>query len=247
MPPGGQQQPADGEDRSTAGLLRALLDERSTRQTMERELGEFRRVREDQERQKRANETPFDQRLFEQPQTTVTGAIDERIQPIQSQIQTAMMDMDFRLTKMSHGAEAFDEAFSTWYEMVGNPQAPNPQLYWHVTGSPNPGETLMAWHRQARAMSEVGDDISAYRSRVEQEVLARYGLAPQGEAGAAPAARGQEQPRASNGQFAPAPRHEVRLPTATSRAGRAGSGTPAAEMDGSDDAIFDAGRPSRGK
>lgn len=245
-----EQQPDGIEDRSTAGLLRALLDERSTRQNMERELGEFRRIREDQERQQRANQTPFDQRLFEQPHETVNGAIDERIQPIESRLQTMAMDLDFRLAKVTHGAENFDQAFAAWYELVGNPNQPNPNLYWHIAGSPNPGDTLIAWHKQARAMSEVGDDLDAYRNKVEQEILAKYGLAPQGEASPAPARNGNgaqasRQRDPDTGQFTSTPRHEVRLPTATSRAGRAGSGTPAAEMDGSDDAIFDAGRPQR--
>ena len=240
--------PDDGvEDKSTAGLLKALLETRDRAQTAERERDEVRRWREEQERLAKEKETPFDQRLFEQPQDAIGGFVDERLNPLNSRMQTMALDFDFKLTKMAHGAEAFDEAFRSWYGLVADTSKPNPQLYFHVTRSASPGETLMQWFKHARTLNEVGDDPAAYRQKIIDETLAQYGIvngaAPTPPQGGRPAAAAPETPRNANGQFAP--RHEVRLPTATSRVGRAGSGTVVDAEDGSDDAIFDAGRPDR--
>jgi hypothetical protein len=240
------QTPPDGvEDRSTAGLLKALLDERQTRQNVERERDEAKRWRDEQERTRKAAETPFDQRLFEQPQEAVGGFVDERLQPLQSKIQTMAMDFDFRITRMQHG-EVFDQAFKEWYEAVGDTSKPNPALYFHVARAANPGEALIQWYKQASVLRDVGDDPATYRQKIEAEVLARYGISPESlPTAAGGGSRPTDAPRAPNGQFAP--RHEVRLPTATARLGRAGSGVSDSAEDGSDEAIFDAGRPSRRK
>jgi hypothetical protein len=242
--------PDDGvEDRSTAGLLKALLETRDRAQTAERERDEVKRWREEQERLAKAKETPFDQMLFEKPQDAIGGFVDERLNPISSRMQTMALDFDFKLTKMAHGAEAFDEAFQAWYGLVADTSSPNPQLYFHVTRSASPGETLMQWYRRARTLNEVGDDPAAYRQKIIDETLAQYGLAGNGATASPPqggrptAAPAADQPRNANGQFTA--RHEVRLPTATSRVGRAGSGTVVDAEDGSDDAIFEAGRPDR--
>lgn len=235
--------PSDGvEDRSTAGLLKALLDERQGRQDAARERDDLKRWREEQERLRKAEEKPFDQLLFEQPKDAVSGFVDERLQPLQSRLQTMQMDFDFRLARMQHG-EVFDNAFREWYSAVADPNRPNPDLYFHIARSPNPGETLVRWFEQASFMKDVGDDPKTYRQRIEAETLARYGLAPDGSPVAPQGSRPTEAPRAANGQFTA--RHEVRLPTATSRLGRAGSGVPEGAEDGSEEAIFDAGRPSR--
>ncbi len=246
-----QQQPtapqagADVEDKSTAGLLKALLDERSLRQNLEREAADRRKREEAAEAERKASQTPFDQRLFEQPQQAVTGAIDERLQPIEQRLNTLATDLDFRITRASVGGEAFDKAFQDWYAGVSNPQAPNPTLYHRVMGAKSPGEALIAWHKEHSLLSEVGGDLAGYKSKLEAEILARYGItldqsgqpvAPQGQPTPAPA-------RAANGQFTSAPaRHELRLPTKTASGGRSGSGTPEQALDGSEDAIFNAGR-----
>jgi hypothetical protein len=106
----------------------------------------------------------------------------------------------------------------------------------------SPGEALMEWHTQRQIRSEIGNEgLAAFRARVEREALERHGLAPE----ALPPPRQPNgnggAPRASNGQFT-APRHEVRLPTATSRMGHTSREAAYSPEDGSDEAIFDFGR-----
>lgn len=235
----------DVEDKSTAGLLKALLDERALRQNLEREAADRRKREEQAEAERRANQTPFDQRLFEQPQQTVTGAIDERLQPIEQRLQTMATDFDFRVTRAVVGGEAFDQAFKDWYALVGNAQAPNPTLYHTVMGAKSPGEALMNWHRQHSMLSEIGDDFAGYKAKLEAEILARHGITldQNGQVQAPTPQARIEPPRAPNGQFtSPPARHELRLPTKTAAGGRTGSGTPEQALDGSEDAIFNAGR-----
>ena len=93
-------------------------------------------------------------------------------------------------------------------------------------------------------MHETGGNLDAYRQRIIQEYQEQQqqgGFVPQ-----------QQQPdqraRDENGRFlsqqtAQQPRHEVRLPTSLSRL-NGSRGMPAASEveDGSEEAIFDAGR-----
>jgi hypothetical protein len=148
-----------------------------------------------------------------------------------------------RFARQEHG-EAFDEAFKAWFDQVGDMSRPDPQTYFAVMNSPSPGAAIMAWHEDRTTRTQIGEGgLKGYRERLEAEILAKYGLSAQ----APPAANGgphQERARdASSGQFTP--RHEVRLPTSLTRMGAAGGGKPDPEEDGSEAAIFDAGRPER--
>jgi hypothetical protein len=157
-------------------------------------------------------------------------------------MQNMAADFDMRMAKKEYG-EVFDEAFQAWFDEVGDvANRPNPQTYFAIMNAPSPGEAIMQWFEDRKTREEVGSagGREAYRQKIEQEILAKYGLAPQGEASAAPAG---DRPRASNGQYTP--RQEVRLPTSLSRLGAAGRGTPNLAEDGSDAAIYDAGRPER--
>ena len=241
-PPGGQN---GASAQSPAGILKELLDERDKRQGLEGQLRRYQQWEAEQARKAKESETPFDQRFFSQPQQELESFVTERITPIEQRIQNFMTDVDMRMARKEHG-EIFDEAFQTWFQQVGDPSRPDPKSYFDVMNSPSPGEALMAWFNDMSTRREIGDGgLAAYRERVRQEIMAEMGLAP------APAGR---QPMAppphervgrdtDSGQFTP--RHEVRLPTSLARMGAAGRGTPNPIEDGSEEAIFDAGRPER--
>ena len=240
--PGPQAPPSHGvEDQSPAGILKALLDERDKRQGLEGQLRRYQQWENEQARKAKESETPFDQRFFSQPQQELESFVAERITPIEQRIQNFMTDVDMRMARKEHGP-VFDEAFQTWFEQVGNPGQPDPHSYFAVMNSPSPGEALMQWFNQARTWREIGDGgIDGFRERVRQEIMAEMGMAPRQAVNSRPVA--EDRPRDDDGRFAP--RHEVRLPTSLSRLGAAGRGTPNAAEDGSEEAIFDAGRPER--
>jgi len=234
QPPGqGQQQPMPTE---MQGVIAELREERRGRRELERQIQELRNPRQP--------EVPFSQRVFEDPDNAIDGRVKQHIDPIAQQLQTFRTDMDFKVARIAHG-EDFDTAYQEWFQQVGDPQRPDPQSYWAVMNAASPGEALMDWHNQRQIRSEIGNEgLAAFRARIEREALERHGLAPE----ALPPARQPNgnggAPRASNGQFS-APRHEVRLPTATSRMGHTSREAAYSPEDGSDEAIFDFGREKR--
>lgn len=239
--PGPQAPPHGVEDQSPAGLLKAMLDERDKRQGLERQLQRYQAWENEQARKAKESEAPFDQRFFSQPQQELESFVTERITPIEQRIQNFMTDVDMRMARQQYG-EVFDEAFQTWYQQVGNPNQPDPHSYFSVMNSPSPGEALMQWFNQARTWREIGDGgIDGFRERVRQEVLAEMGMGSRSVVSSRPPA--DDRPRDDSGRFAP--RHEVRLPTSLGRLGAAGRGNPNPSEDGSEEAIYDAGRPER--
>ena len=127
----------------------------------------------------------------------------------------------------------FDEAYSAWFQQVGDPNRPDPQNYWAVMNSPSPGEAVVAWYQ---------NKPENMRERMRQEIMQEIGLEAPPPARGNGKANGQsrEAGRAPNGQFTP--RHEVRLPTATGRMGHTSREAAFSPEDGSDEAIFDFGR-----
>lgn len=143
--------------------------------------------------------------------------------------------------------DQFTEAFAAFYEATGNPEAPDPQTYWRIMGSRDPGREVLAWYNQGKVLRDVGDDPVAYRDRTIAEHMASLGMNPDGSplqqapGGAAPAANQDGgTARGPDGRFAP--RHEVRLPTAPGRLAGGSSPKDNASEDGSEEAIFSAGR-----
>jgi hypothetical protein len=238
--PAHQQEPAPQTDPDRAGLLKALLDERDRRQQLSSQLERYQK--QEEEAKARSSQTPVDQLLFEAPQKALDQwrdqIIAEHVAPIQTQLTQMAVNYDMRLAEMQHG-DTFREAYSTWFNHVSNGQAPVD--YFRVMNAPSPGNELVEWFKEAKAREVVGNDPEAFRARIEQEILAKYGLAPGGQA--APAQVSDAPARGPDGKFAP--RQTVRLPTATSRMGNAAVGGNDEVLDGSDDAIFDAARPKR--
>lgn len=245
---------ADGEeDRSTAGLLRALLDEREKRQRLETQNERY--AREERERTQRAEaeRAPLSQRLFEDPDTaiselqrTITGPLEERMEQMRVQ-------HDFALAGVIH-KDVFPDAWAAWYAKVGTGQ--DPETYFKIMKAPSPGTALVDWYKGEQRNTTIGDDLDAYNAKVIRDHYESQGL-PVPPQFAAPGDQQQAQPRFdaragqpqrdTSGRFIPSQPQAQRFPTATSRMGQSGGGLTDHDEDGSDAAIFDSGRPERGK
>lgn len=202
-------------------LLRDLREERNRRQALER-----------QPQQPAQPQQDFDTRFFSDPQSV----INEVVQSFGAQLATVRLEGNLALAEVRHGTEPFKQAFTAYMDAVGGGQ--NLPLYQRVMTSSDPGEEIVSWYRENSVIQETGGDLNAFRERIRQELLAEM----QGGQRVAAPAPVADLPRRENGQFAA--RHEVRLPTATSRMNGSGAGNEEME-DGSDDAIFDAGRSRR--
>jgi hypothetical protein len=226
-PPSQPQQPAEVEgERSNAGLMQALLDERDKRQDYARKLERY----EQQEREAKSREQrpALSERLFTDPEGTIEELKREITAPLHQTIAQLQINQDFAMAEGRHG-ERFKEAWTEWYETVKDGK--DATTYFQVMNSASPGEALVAWYNRSSRDREVGDDLDAYKQRVIDEYLGRSGAAP-------------PLPRGQNGQFQPRPQAQ-RLPTSISRMGS--SGNPQDDddegNDGSDAAIFAAARP----
>lgn len=232
-----RQAPPDGldgvDDRSTAGLLKALMDERDRRQEAVKRADRAEQFERD--RAAKENRPPLNERLFTDPDGTLSDLKREWTQPLEQQIAQLRLDQAFTSAQARHGEERFTEAWNAWYSAVdGGKDATS---YFAVMNAPNPGEAMVSWHKRRQRDEMVGDDIDAYRQRVIDE----YTAAQRGESV-------EERPRSSNGQFTARPQ-APQLPTSLSRMGSTG-GKPGGDdvtMDGSDAAIFAAARPQRRK
>jgi len=142
---------------------------------------------------------------------------------------------------MRHG-ESFHTAFAAFMQQVGNGQ--DRRTYERVMTADSPGEEIVKWHREQDLFQRTGGDLSAFEQKLREQILAELQGQQQDGGQPQPSPRQQavqDAPRAPNGQFAP--RHEVRLPTPTSRLpGSAGVHGNADVEDGSDDAIFGSAR-----
>lgn len=219
------------DDRSNAGLLRALLDERERRQGLSQEVQRY------QLREREASATrdrpALNERLFTDPEGTLSELRQEWTTPLQQQIAELQINHDFGLASVRHG-ETFGEAWNAWYEQVRDGK--DPTTYFTVMNAASPGEAMVEWHRRSRVYTETGGDLDGYRQKVIDEYLA-------GQGGGAP----EPAARAPNGQFAarpPAPQPRA-APTSLSRMGAPARDAEDDASDGSDAAIFAAARPKR--
>lgn len=205
-------------------LLRDLREERNQRQLLQRQL---------QPQAPAQPQQDFDTRFFSNPQEV----LGEVVQSFAAQLATVRLEGNLALAEIRHGSDNFKTAFEAYMGQVADGK--NLPLYQRVMTSSDPGEEIVSWFRENSLIQETGGDVNAFRERIRQELLAEM---QGGKAPAAPTAPAADVPRRENGQFAP--RHELRLPTATSRMNGSAAGNEDME-DGSDDAIFDAGRARR--
>jgi hypothetical protein len=232
-PPKPQPQNPDDEPVRT-GVLRDLFNEREARQKLENHVRELQR--REQERAAQQAQPKAEDMLFTDP--------DKFIQQIESKHEKKLADIqlnfDMQLASMRHGP-AFDHAWQHFFATCQN--GADPVSYFRVMNARSPGEEMVRWFNERRLMHETGGDLEAYRQRIIQEYQQQQG-------GAMPPPQLQQQPdqraRGDDGRFLPQqqqPRQEVRLPTSLSRM-NGSRGMPAASEveDGSEEAIFDAGR-----
>lgn len=233
-------QPANPDDEPVkSGVLKSLLDERSARQQLENTVRELQR--KEQERAAQQVQPKAEDLLFSDPDKFIAG-VEQRHEKKLADIQ---LNFDMQLASMRHGP-AFDAAWQHFYASCQN--GADPVSYFRVMNARSPGEEMVRWFHERRLMHETGGNLEAYRNRILQEALQNpeFMARLQANGGAMPTQQQPQQARGEDGRFQsqqPQPRQEVRLPTSLSRM-NGSRGMPAASEveDGSEEAIFDAGR-----
>jgi len=250
-PPPPPAPPNPDEEPVKAGVLRDLLNERQSRMRAEAQLRDFQTREAERARQQTAPKT--EDLLFNDPEAFKRQMQDE----YRKELANVKLETDMQMASMRHG-QLFDAAWQHFNASCQN--GADPVSYFRVINARSPGEEMVRWFNERRVMHETGGNVEAYRMRVAQQLLQdpeflAYMQQQQGggmpPAHQLPASQGQQQPRGEDGRFVPQPqaqqpqpRHEVRLPSSLSRMNGASRGTNLHEPeDGSEEAIFDAGRP----
>src|SRR5215203_2463081 len=237
-PPPRPQPPNPDDEPVKAGVLRDLLEERTTRQKLEAQVREMQR-REQAAAAQQAQPKAEDM-LFTDPDKFI-AQIETRHEKKLADIQ---LNFDMQLASMRHGP-AFDAAWQHFFATCQGGQ--DPVSYFRVMNARSPGEEMVRWFHERRLMHETGGNLDAYRQRVLQEAMQdpEFMARLQQQGGVVPPPQAQQpaqRARDENGQFVsqqqPQPRQEVRLPTSLSRM-NGSRGMPAASEpeDGSEEAI----------
>ena len=247
-----QQQPPNPDDEPVkAGVLRQLLEERTQRQRYEAQLRDYQAREAERARQQQAPVQPKAEDLIFSDPAAYDRMIEQKIEQKTAHIR---LESDMQMAAMRHG-QLFDYAWQHFHQTCQNGQ--DPVAWFRVMNARSPGEEMVRWFNERRLLHESGGDVNAFRMRVAQQLLqdpeflaymqTNAGQVQQQQPQPQPQHAGQMQPRGEDGRFLPQqqqPRHEVRLPTSLNRMNGASRGVAAyGPEDGSEEAIFDAGRP----
>jgi hypothetical protein len=174
--------------------------------------------------------------LFEDPVAFaehINKGVQERLDAYARQVRDQQVNASLEAARARHG-QTYEEAFATLKSLdFKNPD--NVALVKRMEASPNPGETVVAWHKRNLALREVGDDIGSYRARVAEETRKQLAADPEFRKELLASLRGEAM-TGDQGRI----RSEVRLPKSLSQTAGNGARTNDTEIfDGSDRSTFD--------
>lgn len=170
--------------------------------------------------------------FFENPE----GALQQRVEPIQQgferQLSEMRLDMSRELAVTRHGEPAVAEMEAAIAQAMQSSHPDMATLAAQMRSSKFPALKAMEWHQQAKLRSEVGTDLGAYKTKLEEQLLAN----PEFLAKAVAKATGQAQQAAAQ----PGTRPNIQLPPSLNRATGAGlsNSDPADAADMSDRGLF---------
>lgn len=174
--------------------------------------------------------TPVD--FFENPE----GALQQRVEPIQQgferQLNEMRLDMSRELAVTRHGEAAVAEMETAIAQAMQQNHPDMAALAAKMRTSKFPALDAMQWHQQAKLQREVGNDLGAYKTKLQEQLLAD----PEFLAKAVAKATGQAQQAAAQ----PGTRPAISLPPSLNRATGAGlsNSDPADAGDMTDRGLF---------
>lgn len=168
-----ETQPEKAPDQPNDWTYAAFRDEKDKRQkwqekatAYERELAQYRQ--KEQETQQQVPDVFQDPEAYHSYWTNRQSEFEKRIK----------FENSMQIAHVQHG-EAFEQAYQEATDRANR----GDQSIAFLMQSPNPGQALVSWHKREQAAKEIGDDPSAYRERVRQEIEAelreKYEAEPQ--------------------------------------------------------------------
>jgi hypothetical protein len=160
-----QPPPAPQQEQSPQfiGILKELLDERKTRQEIQRDRDELRRWREEQERNKAAPD--FYTQPAEAARHEYQSLFQSQVAPVLQQMQNARLFDARQIAYQIHGKDKADAAIKAFDETA------SPAERQEIMNSLNPFISAVELQTRKQVLSEVGTDPSKYRDKVLEEAL----------------------------------------------------------------------------
>ena len=172
--------------------------------------------------------TPVD--FFENPE----GALQQRVEPIQQgferQLGELKLDMSRELAVIKYTEQAVSEMETAVAQAMQRGDPEMATLAAQMRAAKFPALKAMEWHQQAKLRSEVGTDLNAYKTKLQEELLGN----PEFLAKAVAKATGQAQQTAAQ----PGSRPNIQLPPSLNKASGSGHSDPAEEADMTDRGLF---------
>lgn len=186
-----ENSPPDDDRPVNQGQLAALLAEREKRQQFEREREQ---ARQESERYKRELEELRQSQQQTQNKNDFPDPIDDPQgyrQAMQREAQQAALSAKLELSedhvRQTEGDEVFEAAQAWWREAVQK----QPHLLQEGLKQRNPWRYAVNAYKRDQVMSEIGEDPTAYKERLRQELLAEL------QSHAQPGATAEPRPKAS--------------------------------------------------
>lgn len=173
----GQQapKPADEPRPENRIPLAEHLKEREERQAAQRRAEEAERRAAEIERQLAEMSRPKPEpqsapEMWVDPQGFLRHGVDQAVQPIQQQMEAMRDQFSRMLAVQQFGAEVVNEARREFDVEVRK----NPLLAFEaqrMSRSEHPYAELVAWHRNRKALAEIGGDPAAYKTKLLSDAL----------------------------------------------------------------------------
>ena len=122
--------------------------------------------------------------FFENPEAATQYAVQSHVSPQIDEIKTTLLAFakDNAINRFDEAT--VDEAERAFISAMQS-QKLDPADYQKVVGSPNRYAAAVQWFKREQAKAEIGDDVTAFRAKVEAEILAKHGINPEGQQPAA--------------------------------------------------------------
>jgi hypothetical protein len=111
--------------------------------------------------------------FFENPAEATKHFVAPQFEQISQTLQAIAKDnaiVRYTEERVDAAEEAFMQAMQS--------RALDPADYQKVVSAPNRYAAAVQWHERQKALTEIGTDPTAYKAKIEAEILARHGIAP---------------------------------------------------------------------
>jgi hypothetical protein len=115
--------------------------------------------------------------FFEDPAAATRHQLQQTVSPQFEQINQQLLAIARDNAETRFTPETVNEAEQAFISAMQS-QKLDPADYQKVVSSPNRYAAAVQWFKREQAKAEIGDDVTAFRAKVEAEILAKHGITP---------------------------------------------------------------------